>query len=370
MNGTGAWAWSIHLSNISAAASVTPPIIDPMTATLRDLFAHHLIFVGGKGGVGKTTTASALGLAAADEGRTCLLVSTDPAHSLGDIFDTTIGDTKTPLVDRVWGLEIDPDAEAAQHIKTVKLQMKQLVHPRFYDEIDRQLDLASHAPGASEAALLERVAELMGDGGNQFDVVIFDTAPSGHTVRLLSLPEVMRAWTDGLLRHRERSSRLASAFRHLGGGQIKGDDLSMIDSAQDYPDESLSERLNNVLETRRRKFLIARDRLLDTSATAFLLVVNPDKLSILESRKLVDRLRQFSMNVSAVVINRVLPDDVGEGGDFFAARYEQEKTYRREIAEVFNTLPKVVVPLLRHDVHGLESIRRIGRRLASGWTKA
>ena len=75
--------------------------------------------------------------------------------------------------------------------------MKQLVHPRLYDEIDRQLDLASHAPGASEAALLERVAELMGDGGTQFDLVIFDTAPSGHTVRLLSLPEAMGAWTDG-----------------------------------------------------------------------------------------------------------------------------------------------------------------------------
>ena len=92
------------------------PIIEPMTATLRDLFTHHLIFVGGKGGVGKTTTASALGLAAADEGRTCLLVSTDPAHSLGDIFDTAIGDTRTPLVDRVWGLEIDPDAEGRPNI--------------------------------------------------------------------------------------------------------------------------------------------------------------------------------------------------------------------------------------------------------------
>ena len=339
-----------------------------MPATLRDLFEHHLIFVGGKGGVGKTTTAAALGLVAAEEGRTCLLVSTDPAHSLGDIFATTIGDRRTPLVDRVWGLEIDPDAEAARHIETVKSQMKQLVHPRLYDEIDRQLDLASHAPGASEAALLERVAELMGDGGTQFDLVIFDTAPSGHTVRLLSLPEVMGAWTDGLLRHRERSSRLGSALKHLGGGRIKGDDLSMIDSAQDHPDESLSEKLNNVLETRRRKFLVARDCLLDSTTTAFLLVVNPDKLSILESRKIVDLLGRFDMNVFAVVINRVLPDDVGAGGGFFEARYEQEQAYRREIASVFSALPQVVVPLLRHDVHGLDSIREVGRQLTGDWT--
>ena len=338
-----------------------------MRATLRDLFQHHLIFVGGKGGVGKTTTAAAIALAAAEEGRTCLLVSTDPAHSLGDIFETKIGDVQTPLVDRVWGLEIDPDAEAARHIDVVKSQMKRLVHPRLYDEIDRQLDLASYAPGASEAALLERIAELMGDDGSRFDLVVFDTAPSGHTVRLLSLPEAMGAWTDGLLRHRQRSSRLGSALKHLGGGHVKGDDLSMLDSAQDHPAESMGEQLNDVLQTRRRKFLVARDRLVDTTTTAFLLVVNPDKLSILESRKIVGLLARFSMDVSALVINRVLPDEVGAGDDFFEARHQQEQAYRREIEEVFSTLPKVVVPLLRQDVHGLESLREVGRRLAAGW---
>ena len=341
-----------------------------MTATLRDLLTHHLIFVGGKGGVGKTTTAAAIALTAAEHGRTCLLVSTDPAHSLGDIFAAEIGDALTPLVDRVWGLEIDPEAEATRHIKTVKDQMKRLIHPRLYDEINRQLDLASHAPGTSEAALLERVAELMGDDGSRFDLVIFDTAPSGHTVRLLSLPEVMAAWTDGLLRHRERSSRLGSALKHLGGGRVKGDDLSMIEGAQDHPDNSMSEKLNDVLQTRRRKFLVARDRLLDATTTAFLLVVNPDKLSILESRKIVDLLARFKMDVSAIIINRVLPNDVASGGDFFDARLKQEQAYRREIEEVFSRLPQVVVPLLRHDIHGLESLREVGRRLADAWTDA
>ena len=245
--------------------------------------------------------------------------------------------------------------------------MKRLVHPRLYDEIDRQLDLASYAPGASEAALLERVAELMGDKGSHFDLVIFDTAPSGHTVRLLSLPEVMGVWTDGLLRHRERSSRLGSALKNLGGGRIKGDDLSMIDSAQDHPDDSMSEKLNDVLQIRRRKFLVARDRLLDTTTTAFLLVVNPDKLSILESRRMVDLLARFKMDVSAVVINRVLPDDADAGGGFFVARREQERAYRREIDAVFSEFPRVIVPLLGHDVCGRESLREVGRRLEDGW---
>ena len=340
-----------------------------MSVSLRDLFAHHVIFVGGKGGVGKTTVAAALGLEAATRGRACLVVSTDPAHSLGDIFDTPIGETETPLAERLWGLEIDPDRHADQHIETVKAHMKELVHPRLYDEIDRQLDLAKHAPGATEAALLERVAELMGDNGSRFDLVVFDTAPSGHTVRLLSLPEVMGAWTDGLLRHRQRSSRLSAALKHLGRGSAKGDDLSMIDQPDDYSDDEIARRLNDTLQTRRRKFLVARDRLLDSTTTAFLLVVNPDKLSILESRRVVELLRRFQIDVTSIVVNRVLPPDFDEDvtNPFLVARRQQEQAYRREIDEVFGTFARVVVPLLERDIHGIESIRAIGRVLADSW---
>ena len=321
--------------------------------------------MGGKGGVGKTTTASALAVTASDQGRACLLVSTDPAHSLGDIFERDIGGLQKPLADNLWGLEIDPDIEANHHITTVKNQMKTMVHPRLYDEIDRQLDLARYAPGATEAALLERVASLMGDEGSRFDLVIFDTAPSGHTVRLLSLPEVMGAWMDGLLRHQERSSRLSAALRHLGGGRVKGDDLSLIDSAEDHPRDSLSGRINNVLQARRRTFRVARERLLDPATTAFLLVLNPDKLSILESRRVTDILGRFNVSVSGVVVNRVLPDEAG--GEFLEARRDQEQAYLRDINEMFGPLPRVVVPLLEHDVHGVEPLRTVGELITQYW---
>lgn len=340
-----------------------------MSENLRELFAHHLIFVGGKGGVGKTTVAAALGVEAAASGRTCLLVSTDPAHSLADIFDTQIGETKTALGERLWGLEIDPERRAEQHIEMVKAQMKALVHPRLYDEIDRQLELSKYTPGASEAALLERVAELMGEAASHFDLVLFDTAPSGHTVRLLSLPDMIGAWTDGLLRNRERSSNLAAVLRNLGRKTEKSDDLSMIDKPQNDLKDDISRQLNDVLQTRRRKFLVARDRLVDPAITAFILVLNPDKLSILESRKVVDLLRRFQIDVRSIVVNRVLPPDVDVGapGDFLDARRQQEQSYLQEISKVFAQFARVVVPLLRHDVHGIKSIREIGRALAKDW---
>ncbi len=335
---------------------------------LQDLLAHHLVFVGGKGGVGKTTIAAAIALAAVGEGRTCLVVSTDPAHSLGDIFEQQIGGVRRPLANNLWGLEIDPDAEAERHIGTVKDHMKTLVHPRLYDEVERHLDLARHAPGAAEAALLERVAVLMGDGGSEYDLVIFDTAPSGHTVRLLSLPEVMGAWTDGLLRHRQRAGRLSSALRHLGGGRVKGDDLSLIDGAEDHERGSPNAQIYEVLQARRRTFLVARERLLDEAMTAFLLVVNTDKLSILESCKVTDLLARFRVSVWGVVINRILPQEAG--GDFLNARREQEQAYHAEINRVFAHVPRVVVPLLERDVHGIASLRTVGERLAQRWQPA
>ena len=323
---------------------------------------RRLVFVGGKGGVGKTTIAAALAVAAADTGRRCLLVSTDPAHSLGDIFGAPVDDAPTALADRLAGVEIDPEREAERHIATVTHRLKELVHPRMYDAVDRQLDLARFAPGTIEAALVERMADLMAAAGRDVDLVIFDTAPTGHTLRLLSLPEIMAAWTDGLLRHRERSSALASVLGRFGGAG--GDELSLIDTPRDHPPNRRSEHLHELLLARRRKLGRARELLLDREATAFVLVLNPDKLSILEGRKTLETLERAGVPVAAAVVNRVLPAASGPSDDsFLSARRRQEEVYLQEIERLFAGVPRHVVPLLPEDVHGLDGLRRFGRAL-------
>ena len=321
------------------------------------LFTRRIIFVGGKGGVGKTTVAAALAVTAADQGRRTLVVSTDPAHSLGDVFGAVIGRSEQRLADCLWGLEIDPEAEADAHIAGVKRQMKTLVHPRMYAEIDRQLDFARLAPGTIEAALLERIADLMATAGTEWDLLIFDTAPTGHTLRLLSLPEIMSAWTDGLLRHQERSSKLGAMLRRLGGGRVTGDELSLVETPADYEEGSRAARLNELLLARQRKLRRARDLLLDGDVTAFLLVLNPDRLSILESQKAVQSLERAHVPLASAIVNRVLPD---EGGTFLEARRRQEAAYLREIERVFAGLPRRLVPLRAEDVHGVDALRQLG----------
>ena len=325
------------------------------------LFDRRIIFVDGKGGVGKTTTAGALGLMAADSGRATLLVSTDPAHSLGDVFDTKIGNEETSLSPNLTGLEIDPEAEAESHIATVKMSMKSLVAPKMYGEIDRQLELARHSPGTVEAALLERMADLMADAKSRFDLLIFDTAPSGHTIRLLSLPEVLSAWSDGMLGHQDRSRRLGELLKVFGRDHSREDEFGMIGGSKEEPDDSRDGRIQDILLTRRRKFHRARALLTDPAVTAFLLVLTAERLPILESRKMLDLLRKFDVPVAGMVVNRLLPPEAD--GDFLQERRAQEQEYRDEIDSTFARLQRVHLNLLPHDVHGVETLLEIGRAI-------
>ncbi len=325
------------------------------------LFDRRIIFVGGKGGVGKTTTAGALALMAAESGRSTLLVSTDPAHSLGDVFDTRIGNEETSLGRNLSGLEIDPEAEAESHIATVKMSMKSLVAPKMYREIDRQLELARYSPGTMEAALLERMADLMAEARGRFDLLIFDTAPSGHTIRLLSLPEVLGAWSDGMLGHRDRSRKLGELLNVFGRDHSREDEFGMIGGSKEEPDNSRDGRIQDILLTRRRKFHRARELLTDPAITAFLLVINAERLPILESKKTLDLLDRFNIPVTGMIVNRLLPPEAD--GEFLRERRLQEDEYRAEIDQTFAGLRRIYLNLLPHDVHGLETLRKIGKAI-------
>jgi arsenite/tail-anchored protein-transporting ATPase len=324
---------------------------------------QRIVFVGGKGGVGKTTTASTIALHLAERGERVLLVSTDPAHNLGDLFDTAIGDRERGLAPNLWALEIDPEAQVEQHLAAVLKSMRGLVSPEMFPEIERQMQLTRLSPGAVEAAMLERVAELMIDGSRRFDRVVFDTAPTGHTLRLISLPEVMAAWTDGLLRHRDRSDAWGRVLKRMRAPG-SGDDLSYIDQARDDEPDERSRRIRETLMERRRKFYQARKLLLDPAVTGFVWVLVPEKLPILETRKALEALGSFDVPIVGLVVNRVLP--AGALGEFLEKRREQEGRYLRQIDDLFGRWPRVRIPLLARDVEGVASLREVSRPLLGG----
>ena len=219
------------------------------------LEGHSILFEGGKGGVGKSTTAAALAVHLADSGEQILLVSTDPAHSLGDLFGTSVGDRKREIIPGLHALEIDPGQEVERYLARVKRARRHYVQPAMYSEIERQIELTRHSPGSGEAALMDRVTSLMEEGATSHDRIIFDTAPTGHTLRLLALPEIMAAWTTGLLKSRDRSASLGKAVDRLRGREkASGDELAWFDDVKEEATDERTQKIQEVLLERQRRF--------------------------------------------------------------------------------------------------------------------
>ena len=144
-----------------------------------DVLSKRIIFVGGKGGVGKSTSAAAIAWKTAQDGYKTLLVSTDPAHNIGDIFNQSIGGKIKEITRNLFALEIDPEIETANYIKGVKENIKGIVHSGMIEEVHRQLDTAKASPGADEAALFDKLISIILEEGKNFDKLVFDTAPTG-----------------------------------------------------------------------------------------------------------------------------------------------------------------------------------------------
>ncbi|MDN8642575.1 ArsA family ATPase, partial [Corynebacterium kefirresidentii] len=201
-----------------------------------------IMFFGGKGGVGKTTLATATALRLSRDHRVCL-VSTDPAHNLGHIFGTALGDAPVALTPSLSAIEIDPARATEQHLAQVGSAMRRFMPEHLHGEVTKHLDLARQSPGTQEAALLERIAALVGEESD-VDFLIFDTAPSGHTSRLMALPEIMAAYTDGLLSRREKSDKFGSLVRGMSPGN----------SANNDPVDRRNQEIRATLFQRRERF--------------------------------------------------------------------------------------------------------------------
>lgn len=304
---------------------------------------RRVLFFGGKGGVGKTTSATAFSLLTASLGRRTLLVSTDPAHSSSDILERFVGDGIQRVRPNLWVLELDSEREADEYIQGVSHTIRSQVKPNLRSEIDRQIRMARVSPGAQEAALFDRIAELIETSEQDYDRIVFDTAPTGHTIHLLALPEMMEAWIDGLISRRKQVNEMSALWKNmtLGSGA-----------------EQSADPVEKVLQERKRKFAKMRRVLLDEEQTAFIFVLNPERLPIIETEKAIHMLREHKVPVGGIIINRVLPSDLPDHG-FFRSRKQLEQEYLNDIAHRFARMPSLQLPLLDRDVVGEEPLDQI-----------
>ncbi|MBP7777338.1 MAG: ArsA family ATPase [Acidobacteria bacterium] len=304
---------------------------------MQGLLDREVLFFGGKGGVGKTTCAAAMALAASRAGRKVLLVSTDPAHSTSDIFERKIGADPTELLPNLWGLEIDAATESARYVSEVKDRVRALFGHSILKEAYKQIDLAASMPGAEEVALVDRMGGLILGDDTRFNLIVFDTAPTGHTLRLVRMPELMDAWIRALTRSRRAM---------LG---VEGDD-------QEDP-------ILLSLRARFERLQGLRARLTSGRTCAFVLVLIPERLPIEETARALTQLDDTGVRIGGLVVNRVLPRETADA--FLLARRAQEQVYLDEIASRFASRPRLYLPQYPRDVYGLASLGPVAEALAA-----
>ncbi|MCK7660616.1 ArsA family ATPase [Corynebacterium antarcticum] len=324
---------------------------------------HRVVFFGGKGGVGKTTLASATAATLARRGRRVLLVSTDPAHNLGHLWDTRIGDRVTDLDAGLAAVEIDPAATTAAHLARVEGTMHEMMPRHLHAEASRHLRLAAGSPGTHEAAILERIARIVDVSVAEYDHVIVDTAPSGHTARLMALPEMMAAWTDGLLGRRAKAEKLAEAADALAPASRRDRDLLGARGATGTstdPVHRRNDRLREILEERRRLFGRFRDTLTDPGTCSFVIVLTAERMPVLETVELHAELTGTGVAVAACVVNRRSPRNQGE---FLAARAALEDGFVRLLGTRLPDLPVIELPLLPGEAALRAALTALGEQL-------
>jgi arsenite/tail-anchored protein-transporting ATPase len=296
----------------------------------------RIIIYTGKGGVGKTSIAAATAVKLAKQGNRTLILSTDAAHSLADSLGMPIGPDPVPLSDNLWGQEVNSLRETERNWGAVQGWLSTMLDKAQLRDITTEEMLVF--PGMEELFSLLQIKKHALSG--QFDVLVVDCAPTGETLRLLSYPNILNWWLEKIFPHERKLLKLVRPVAKL---------VNKIELPSDDVMDSI-ERFARDLEEMQRIVL-------DQETTSVRIVLNPEKMVLAEAKRSFTYLNLFGFNTDAVIVNRVLPDEAGEG--FFAHWRELQKQYEEEIVQNFQPLPILKAPMMPREVIGLPVLEEL-----------
>jgi arsenite-transporting ATPase len=280
----------------------------------------RFLFFSGKGGVGKSTMSCATAVWLAGKGYKTMLVTTDPAPNLSDIFGQTIGHKVTPIdmVPNLWAIEINPDIASEEYRERAIAPVRDILDEKQLQVIMEQMK----SPCVEEVAAFDKFIEFMDDP--QYDVVIFDTAPTGHTIRLLELPS---GWTKEISK---------------GGSTCIGPSSSLQGS--------------------KLKYEKAIAYLQDSAKTSFIFVLKAENLSILVTRRSRQELGALGININLLIINGLYPAEACTDA-FFKKKLSEQEHHMAVIEEEFKGIENVRFPLMPSELNGFKLLESVGRYL-------
>ena len=292
----------------------------------------------GKGGVGKTSVAAATGLRSARLGHRTIVLSTDAAHSLGDSYQTRLGPEPTKLADNLWAQEIDALHEMERNWGKIQDYLGRLLSLPGMSQI--AVEELTVFPGTEELFSLLEICRHVRSGA--YDVIIVDCAPTGETLRLLSYPDVLRWWMDRIFPMQRRAMKILRPMAQP---------LLSVPLPTDDVFEATQALFNEIV--------FVHQVLTDTASSSVRLVLTPESMVISEARRSFTYLNLFGFRTDAVIVNRVVPDEVTD--DYFRRWKASQEKQLHKVEEAFGPVPILLVPLYGEEVLGLDMLDKMGR---------
>jgi len=302
----------------------------------------RIILYTGKGGVGKTTAAAATALQAAKRGYKTLVVSTDPAHSLRDSFDLEIGPEPKKIMKNLYAQEIDVFYSVDKYWGKLTGYIQSLFNWMKVDDV--LAEEFSIFPGMEEVSCFLWVYSHFKEG--QYDVIIVDSAPTGETLRLLSLPDVARWWIVKVFPIERRLLKVVRPAVKVVS------DMPLPEEETYIAIEDLFEKLNSIHKI-----------FSNPEITSIRLVLNLEKMVIKETQRAYTYLNLYGYNVDSVIVNRAMPKELDH--PYFKEWQEFQENYRKDVGELFSSIPLYEAPLFSKEVLGIDALLEFGSTLFS-----
>lgn len=309
---------------------------EPTLQNILDQKSLKWIWVGGKGGVGKTTCSSSLAVQLSAHRGSVLIISTDPAHNLSDAFRQKF--TKTPTqvegFSNLYAMEIDPTPD------TSDFEQMEWAQDSFLTE------LAGSIPGIDEAMSFAEVLKQV--QSMDYDVIVFDTAPTGHTLRLLNFPTLLEKGLAKLMQLKGTvGSMMGQVSRLMGMG------------AEENVADQIAGKLEDMLTVVRK----VNEQFKDPDQTTFVGVCIPEFLSLYETERLVQELARYEIDVRNIIINQLIFPEAASGSRLLEARVCMQQKYLQQFHDLYEDFHLVKLPLLEEEVRGVEALRQFSVNL-------
>jgi arsenite/tail-anchored protein-transporting ATPase len=295
----------------------------------------RIILFTGKGGVGKTTTAAATAIKAARQGLKTLVISTDPAHSLSDALNIPLSPEPVEILPNLFAQEFDVYYSMEKHWNSMRNLMQTIFRWKGVKNV--VAEELSVLPGMEEASAFLWLEKYYSEGF--YDLIVIDSAPTGETLTLLSLPQVAKSWMTKAFSGKNLAVKTVTAGVRMFTGVPVDKGLAEL------------EELFNKLERIQKVFL-------DPEVCSIRIVTNPERMVIKEACRAYTYLQLYGYNVDAVIINRILPENAG--GGVFQNYLDAQTQYIHEIEESFSPIPVLKVKHQGREVFGTELLDKIG----------